>query len=927
MRNRILKALIGLLVVAVALAGLLGVLEQLSHTKPADISKKSFSLPGTTGPDSQNGALILSPGNAPNIPLPSIPDASKSAGVWGVGSLTGLVPDGFNLGLFNLNPGGLSPNISPQGGLPSHIPLFEISGAADIRYLRSMAHSLYENNTWEIDPSASFSSYLGERLVPEVKNFTRSTRSEVTVTPQEKFLFSPAILPTSLYPASVSSPWTLNYYPSEEAFTSPQGMPDSYSFQSVNYHFDPAILNRASLDPDTRYLQLPSIMPERINQLAQEITRGAASPYQKGKAIESYLKNNYVYDFTYRAAPAGWDPIDWFLFEEKRGVCSNFNSAFVALARSVGIPSRMVSGYAIQATSDVQTVYADQAHAWAEVKFKDLGWISFDATGIALPSIVATRTVITSVSPLIRKGHTFSIQGTVRTLKGEPVDGIPIELFINTNKQTTGAIKIGQGMVSSGAFNIEAPVSDQIAVGNYQLLAHSLGGIKYEHSWSDPPIKITTETRINLNVPDKVKILEPVHLQGKLLEESNQSISGQKIDIKIDNRPVQNLTTDKEGQFAFNQTFNQPGDVTIKASFNYTDFYLSSSQVSHIQVSIPTVLKLAVPSSARISDPDIIQGTLLETLSKKPLSGQTIQVLLNGKPLATPPVTGPDGLFKVARAFNESGIYRVEAKFAGVPYFWEAQDSSVVQISASATTANETYVIIGLFILVFGVGCLIWFYRLRPGSIVAAFSPISSTVESGPEISAAALNGGSKIRLHFEFPDIGSALPVVWGIGDGLKIVCFLTNSDGVPLAAKTLNIEIGGIQFDIITDSSGRAAAMHTFSQKGQFELTAKYSPTTESVSAEARAAIRIVDYREEIIDLYNSLIEWLCRLRIDISPEATPREVKEAVIHSFKRITAEALNDVILCFEEADYSLHPVNRKNYLTMYLAQKEIRSCE
>ena len=114
-------------------------------------------------------------------------------------------------------------------------------------------------------------------------------------------------------------------------------------------------------------------------------------------------------------------------------------------------------------------------------------------------------------------------------------------------------------------------------------------------------------------------------------------------------------------------------------------------------------------------------------------------------------------------------------------------------------------------------------------------------------------------------------------------------------------------------------------FFQKGLFKFTAKYDGEPGIEQAATSRNIRIVDYREEIIDLYNALINRLRGLDIDLSPEATPREVKDAVIKAQKNIPEEALNQAFSCFEEADYSIHPVKRKNYKTMYLAQKEIRT--
>ena len=125
-------------------------------------------------------------------------------------------------------------------------------------------------------------------------------------------------------------------------------------------------------------------MPERVRELADTITAGHTYTYDKAKAIERYLKTNYTYAFADGSGegglPRGRDPVDWFLFDTQEGTCGQFSSAFVVLARSVGVPARVVSGWAISATDNTQTVYLDQAHQWAEVAFEELGWVTFEPT-------------------------------------------------------------------------------------------------------------------------------------------------------------------------------------------------------------------------------------------------------------------------------------------------------------------------------------------------------------------------------------------------------------------------------------------------------------------------------------------------------------------------------------------------------------------
>ena len=155
-----------------------------------------------------------------------------------------------------------------------------------------------------------------------------------------------------------------------------------YSFESRVPLFDSATLQSAVPARDAEF---PLAEPYRalVHDLAVQITEGHDSAYAKAKAIESYLQENYAYaiaDESTPPVPPDRDPVDWFLFESREGTCGNFSSAFVQLARAIGLPARVVSGFAITPTLDEQIVFADQAHQRAEIAFEGLGWVSFEPT-------------------------------------------------------------------------------------------------------------------------------------------------------------------------------------------------------------------------------------------------------------------------------------------------------------------------------------------------------------------------------------------------------------------------------------------------------------------------------------------------------------------------------------------------------------------
>jgi protein-glutamine gamma-glutamyltransferase len=130
-----------------------------------------------------------------------------------------------------------------------------------------------------------------------------------------------------------------------------------------------------------RYLRLPP-MDLRVRQLAQRVTGSRPTEFDKTTALEYYLRANFEYTLDLpKTAPA--DPIADFLFERKKGHCEYFASAMVVMLRSVGIPSRVVTGFRSDEFNDLTGNYvvrAKDAHAWVEVYFPGYGWQTFDPT-------------------------------------------------------------------------------------------------------------------------------------------------------------------------------------------------------------------------------------------------------------------------------------------------------------------------------------------------------------------------------------------------------------------------------------------------------------------------------------------------------------------------------------------------------------------
>jgi transglutaminase-like putative cysteine protease len=160
-----------------------------------------------------------------------------------------------------------------------------------------------------------------------------------------------------------------------------------YSVISYRPNFDPETLRRvsAAYPPEItgRYLQLPGNISERVKHLARTVAAPHDNPFDQVQAINDYLLTTYPYNFFPPPHPPGAEVVDTFLFEDREGICEQFATALVVMARSLGIPARLAAGYGSGDYNPITGYYEvrlSHAHAWAEVYFPGHGWTPFDPT-------------------------------------------------------------------------------------------------------------------------------------------------------------------------------------------------------------------------------------------------------------------------------------------------------------------------------------------------------------------------------------------------------------------------------------------------------------------------------------------------------------------------------------------------------------------
>ncbi len=122
------------------------------------------------------------------------------------------------------------------------------------------------------------------------------------------------------------------------------------------------------------------ISPE-IAQTARDATKGTTNMYDAAVEIENYLRT-FTYSTNNPDPPANQDATVWFL-HQKQGYCTFFASAMALMGRSLGMPTRIASGFisgSYDQKANAYIVKGTASHAWTQVYFAKYGWINFEPT-------------------------------------------------------------------------------------------------------------------------------------------------------------------------------------------------------------------------------------------------------------------------------------------------------------------------------------------------------------------------------------------------------------------------------------------------------------------------------------------------------------------------------------------------------------------
>lgn len=141
---------------------------------------------------------------------------------------------------------------------------------------------------------------------------------------------------------------------------------------------------RWSKEQWAHYTEVPP--DPRYSELAAELTaelpkRLSSNPVAKAFAVTGWLGREGIYSLKNDHSGAE-DPTASFLFGDRTGYCVHFSHAATYLMRSLGLPARVATGYAVSESArqggSSLLLSGAASHAWPEVYIDGFGWVVLD---------------------------------------------------------------------------------------------------------------------------------------------------------------------------------------------------------------------------------------------------------------------------------------------------------------------------------------------------------------------------------------------------------------------------------------------------------------------------------------------------------------------------------------------------------------------
>ena len=246
-------------------------------------------------------------------------------------------------------------------------PVLQYRADGAVSYLRGVSLAVYEDNAWKALPTEQYKAYAlpDEPLLGSIVGTNLLEVETLTAEPQ-------------LYTA-----YCLSQVPETGGAVDDAYLQNTDRLKSYRVFFAPDLRTPVGTSPESDrlaaevYTQVPEELRGPLEAIAAENGLTGAS----AGTVADFVRTSGVYDLNTPSMPAGKDFVLYFLQESHQGYCVHFASAAVMLLRTVGIPARYVTGYAVEGPqTQWNQVLEDDAHAWVEYYTAGIGWRPLDPT-------------------------------------------------------------------------------------------------------------------------------------------------------------------------------------------------------------------------------------------------------------------------------------------------------------------------------------------------------------------------------------------------------------------------------------------------------------------------------------------------------------------------------------------------------------------
>jgi hypothetical protein len=357
-----------------------------------------------------------------------------------------------------------------------------------------------------------------------------------------------------------------------------------------------------------------------------------------------------------------------------------------------------------------------------------------------------------------------------------------------------------------------------------------------------------------------------------------------------------------------------PGDYNLIARSLDNRLYRGSDSDPVVELVAETVLSVEAPHNVRSGDACVVSATLIDRASGLPLEGQPIDVSIGS--FSERGVTDGQGVVRVKAESLPDGTLSLVAAYPGQDGYLGSTARQDVTVAPLNLLELLLYGLLALVILLVLAAIVFVAYSAlekRRGLLDRLSRPLrrEPPVEAVP-VRAEAFVSPPASPYVISFPDIDLLLPAVWGKGEELVV-----RIDGIP--RKPVSLLVDGQVCSTVTMAAGEAI-VPLMLEKGDRVLSLVPADGGEELAV---ARVRIVDYREEVVRLFNELC---FRLRLQfqaITELATPRELMVTAGPYMPAAGDRHLDRVVTIFEVANYSLHGIGRDDYVKSYLSIKEL----